>query len=470
MNSLSHSQVKSNSTGSIVTIFFAFIVVHGLLLGFGLANEDSLLSGDRANSRNATISYVFDIDKIGGDNVSRETRSTMDPMLHIGDRILKSGHPGDYLISGVILKLTNDKILVLFQLLLALVSTFCVYALLLYFGFSVRAATLTTLFYLLLPGSLLPPHQLSTESLFIPCAIIGCYLLIISDKNPGLGIAFLSGLLLFSVAIFVRPQLIFFPLLLVVVYLLFSAKKLNTIFFTIIPVSLLFSAIWVVVVVSNDVRFTLGGEDRSFGKTLFETAEQMAMSGDFEFASDAYLTRSMPLSDFSKLVIDNPISYLRQRSISTVSFVVNPGTYALVARHLKYIDKNHNTFYWQHLRARAGIFKSLVEIVKRGPMFSFLIISTALIWCLVVFSAVVGLLSFIKDKEVGWFPKSLLLSLAAYQVAVVTLLSVGARWQQRSLVDFIIIILALYGLKKVQEHFSYKRQASQIESIGIEGR
>ena len=456
MNPISNSQENSNSAISMGMLFLVFIVVHGLLTVFGLFNEDALLSADRSTSRNATIAYVFDIEKIGGDNTSQETRAVEDPLPHIGDRLLKSGHAGDYLISGAIIKLANTNMLVLFQLPLVLLSTFCVYLLLNHFGFSVKSATLATLFYLLLPGSLLPPHQLGSEAWFIPCAIIGCYLLIISSKKDGIDITFVAGLLLLSSAIFVRPQLTLYPILLVLIYLLFSEKKLNTVFLTVLPLSLLFSAIWMVWVVSNDGRFTFGAEDRSVGMTFYDTAEQIAMSGEIDFDSDAYKTRSMPFSDFARIVIDNPYSYIRQRIVSMINFFVNPGANSLVVHHLEFIDENSNKKYWQELRARAGIYESLVEIIKRGPMFALLIVSTTLIWCLAVFFAVVGLLPFIKDKNIGWFAKSLLLSLAAYQVVVVALLSVGARWQQRSLVDFIIIILALYGLKVVQERFGFK--------------
>ena len=462
MNYLTTSELKSNFTSSIVTIFLVFTIVHGLLIGFDLGNEDSFLSGDRSHSRNATIAYVFDVEKIGRNDTGLETSPTVDPMPHIGERILNSGHAGDYLISGAIVKLTNINVLMLFQLLLALLSTYSVFALLIYFRFPVKSATLGTLFYLLLPGSLLPPHQLSSEALFIPCAIIGCYLLIISSRKHGVDLAFIAGLLLFSVAIFVRPQLTLYPVLLVVIYLLFSAKKPGTIFLTIIPVSLLFSAIWMIFVVSNDGLFTFGGEDRSVGIAFYSTAEQMAMFGEFDFDRDAYKTTSLPPKNFGKIVMDNPYSYLRQRSISMINFVVNPGAYSLVVRHLNYIDSDKDGYYWQHLRARAGIYESLVQIVKHGTIFTLLIFGTTLIWCLVVSLAAVGLLQFLKDQNVELFAKYFLLSLAAYQVAVVALLSVGARWQHRSLIDFLIIILALYGLKKVQSHFSLRGQNRKL--------
>jgi len=369
----------------------------------------------------------------------------LDPMPRIEDRILKSGHAGDYIISGAFIKLTNTKILVLFQLVLTLLSTFSVFALLKYFGFSVKYATLATLFYLLLPGSLLPPHQLGSEAFFVPCVIIGSFLLVTSSRKGSICTAFVAG-----------PQLILYPFLLVLIYLLFSEKKPNTILLSVVPLSLLFTIMWTIWVVSNDSQFTLGAEDRSVGMTFYDTAEQMAMGGEVNFNSDAYKTRTMPFSDFAGIVIDNPYSYIRQRSISMINFFVNPGANSLIVRHLNLIDKNSNKYYWQELRARAGIYESLVEIVKQGPMFALLIISTTLIWCLVIAFAVLGLLPFIRDEKIGWFAKSLLLSLATYHVAVVALLSVGARWQQRSLIDFIIIVLALYGLKVTLEKFYFK--------------
>jgi len=458
----SNSQLSANYISSIVAILLVFIIVHGLLIGFGPDNEEALLSADRSSSRNATIAYVFDVEKLGGNSESPQVGPILKSVPPFGDRVFTSGHAGDYFISGAIIKLASTNALVLSQLLLALLSTFCVFVLLIYFGFSVHCATLATVFYLLLPGSLLPPHQLGSEAWFIPCAIIGCYLLIVSSHKDGVDKALVAGLLLFSIAIFVRPQLTLFPFWVFVLYWLFSAKKLHVLLSTILPLSLLFSVIWVILVVSNDTRFTLGAEDRGVGMTFYDTAEQMAMSGEIDFDNEAYKSRTMPLADFAKIVLDNPYSYLRQRSISMINFFVNTGSYSLVVHHLKYIEKNNNKSYWQELRARAGIYESLVEIVKRGPMFALLIISTTLVWCVVLFFAVIGLLPFKRDKSIGWFAKSLLFSLAAYQVAVVALLSVGARWQQRSLIDFVIIILSLYGLKIVQDRFSVKGRRRRL--------
>jgi len=466
-NLISYS--KPNSASSVLVICLVFLFVHGLLLGFGWSDDASLLSGDRATSRNAAIAYVFDVEKLGNSTATTQTPASMPK---IGDRILNSGHAGDYLIQGVIIKLSNSHVLVIFQMLLALASTLCLFSLLRIFNFSEKYATGATLFYLLLPGSLLPAHQLCSEALFIPCAIIGCYLLIVASNKKGIDLALVAGLLLLSVTIFVRPQLILFPFVLAAIYLFFSEKKLSTIMKTVMPLSLLFSMVWVGFVISDNGRVTFGGEDRSIGMTFHNTAEQMAMSGDFEFDANAYQTKSMLLSDFARIVIENPYSYLRQRAISMVNFVVNPGAYSLVVRHLKYINKNDDRYYWQHLRARAGIYESFIEILKRGPLFTLLIFSTMLIWCMVLVAAVVGLLPFIKDKTVGWFAKSLLLSLAVYQIGTVMLLSVGARWQQRSLLDFIVIVLALYGLKMLQQRFSRKKQVevARIEPVSLESQ
>lgn len=465
MKDYSNSESKIYSSSSLSTIILAFVVAHGMLLWLGFDNNTTILSGDRAQSRDATIAYVFDVAQIGNSIASVKTNLTAGSQPSFVDRVLHSGHAGDYLIQGAIIKLTSINVLVMFQLLLALLATLCVHALLKRFDFSAKAATLGTVFYLLLPGSLLPAHQLSSEALFIPCMIIGCYLLVISIDKKATDLAFIAGLLFLSMAIFVRPQLILFPILLTFIYVWFSAKKIRTILLTILPLSLFFTAIWAVFVISGSGRLTLGGDDHSIGILLHNTAKQMAMSGSFEFDSNEYQSGSMPLSDFAEIVVDNPHSYLRQRSINMVNFIVNSGAYSLVVRHLNYIDKNYDKHYWQHLRARAGIYESLVEILKRGPLFTLLIFSTTLVWCLVLASAAVGLLPFIRDKGIASSGKSLLIALAFYQSSVVMLLSVGARWQQRSLVDFVIVVLAIYGLKIMHERYSFKRQVSPIKPV-----
>jgi len=213
MNQFEHSQLKSILTGSTITIIVVFLLVHGALFGFGLTNDNSLLSGDRSTARNATIAYVFDVEKIGDYKLALNNKHTSDSIPHFGGRVLNSGHAGDYLIQGSILALTNRHMLVLLQLALALISILCFFSLLKHSGFSVSTATVFTLFYLLLPGSLLPAHQLGSEALCIPCIIIACYLLVISSEHDGIDIAFIVGLLTLSVAIFVRPQLVLFPFL-----------------------------------------------------------------------------------------------------------------------------------------------------------------------------------------------------------------------------------------------------------------
>lgn len=427
-----------------MTITVFFLLVHGLLFSFGLANDNALLSGDRATSRDATIAYVFNIEKINNSEVSLKKPLAAEPSLNFSDRIASSGHAGDYIIQGAILKLTNGNVLVVIQLALAMFSTLCVLALMLYFGFSEKTATLATLLYLFLPGSLLPAHQLGSEAIFIPCMITGLYLLIISSQRQRTDIVFIAGLLALSVALFVRPQLSLFPFLLVIIYWCFSKKKANTIVTAVVPLSLFFSVIWMFFVLSENGEFSFGGEDRSIGLTFYETAEQMAMSDDISL--DSYTSRSLSLYDFAGIVIDHPYSYIRQRFISMTNFFVNPGANTLFVDHLNCFEKNSDFHYWQHLRARSGIYGSIVEVIKRGPLFSVMIFITALTWCLVLLSAVAGMSRFIKDRNVGNFAKALLLSLAGYQVGIVLLLSVGARWQQRSLIDFIIILLAAYGL------------------------
>jgi len=404
---------------------------------------------------------VFEVEKIRDNKSAPIISQHLDPALHIGGRILSSGHAGDYLIQGAILALSNRHVLVVLQLVLGLLSTLCFFALVKHSGFSVSTATVSTLFYLVLPGSLLPAHQLSTEALCIPSIIIACYLLVISSDHKGITMPFVAGLLALSLAIFVRPQLILFPFLLFIICFYFSGKKFSTLFLTVIPLSLLFSVVWMGVVVSNNGHFSLGGDDRSIGRSFHDTAEQMAISGDFEFDRNAYKSRTMPFDDFAEIVTDHTFSYLRQRTLSMINFAVNTGAYSLAVRHLEFFDEHKDMYYWQHLRARSGIYESLVEILKRGPGFGALIVGSTLAWCLVLVCAVVGLSAYIRDKNTTYFLKALLLSFAAYQVGIVLLFSVGARWQHRSLVDFIIVILAIYGLKALQQRVVAKKLNSK---------
>jgi len=460
------SQSKSRSVGSVIVISLIYLFVHGLLFGFDLVNGSSLLSGDRSTSRNATIAYVFDVEKIGGDSAAIATNHATDAALSFKDRVLGSGHAGDYFIQGVVLVFSNQYVLVLLQVVLGLISTLCFFALLRHFGFSVSTATVTTLFYLLLPGSLLPAHQLSTEAFCIPSLIIACYLLVISSEKKGISISFVAGLLALSLAIFIRPQLILFPFALFVVYFCFSVKKFSTVSMTVIPLSLFFSLIWMGVVVLNNGQFSLGGNDRSIGRSFHDTAEQMAMAGEFEFDDSAYKSRVMPFVDFVEIVADHTPSYLRQRMLSMINFSVNSGAYSLAVRHLEFFDEHKDMYYWQHLRARSGIYESFIQILKQGPGFSTVIIGSTLAWCLIMVFAFIGLKAFIKNTKTKNFAKALLLSLAAYQVGIVLLFSVGARWQHRSLVDFIIVILAVYGLKVLQQYLGLNKvKAKKLSAV-----
>ena len=125
-----------------------------------------------------------------------------------------SGNPGDYVIQGAILTAFNQHVVVVLQLALSFVAILCVFKLTNLLTGSVRMATVASMVYLLLPGSLIQPHHLVSEALFNPLVAIASYLLIVSVEKRTYGKTFIFGLLALSVAIFVRPQLMLFPFVL----------------------------------------------------------------------------------------------------------------------------------------------------------------------------------------------------------------------------------------------------------------
>lgn len=433
-----------------------FLITHTALFVHGLVQPESFLSGDRADTRLGTIEFVFSGKPLKNTPSGIESASEQS----VFDRVLASGHPGDYVIQGVFLSLFNQHLLVALQVALSFAGVLCLFKLTNLLSRSTKLSALATAIYLLLPGSLIQPHQLVSEALFNPLVAISAYLLVCSIENDFHRKTFLYGLLALSIAVFIRPQLMLFPFVLAAILTIWNAQHWRFILVTVIPVSFLLVGAWTALVIGVEGEPSIGGKDRSVGIAFYKTVERMAVAGEFELDADAYPDKSMPTSDFLKIIADNPVIYIRQRITGTINYVANPGTYSLAAHHLQILDGQGDTTYWGEMRDRSGIAGTISQILARGPLFVILILGSAVIWGLVLLVAFAGLFPFIKDRNVSSAAKAILIGLVVYQTGIVMALSVYGRWQQRTPIDFVIVILLVFGVQLMAKRITGKNVAT----------
>src|SRR5262252_84165 len=133
-----------------------FAVVHGLFLALDARYPSAFLRGDRSSTRMAAI------DALG------RLSDWHAFVAYLGTH----GNPGDY-APQALLYLAGGKFgLVIAQICLMLLSGACVFRLARLCELSVRASALATALYLGSPHSLVLPHQLCSEGLFVPLVVI----------------------------------------------------------------------------------------------------------------------------------------------------------------------------------------------------------------------------------------------------------------------------------------------------------
>jgi hypothetical protein len=176
-------------------LLLCFAAVHGLLLILDARYPNAFLRGDRAGVRMAAF----------------EALSRLSDWQAIVAYLGTHGNIGDYAPQALIYLVGGKFTLVISQVCLTLLSGICVFQLARRCELSVRASCLATALYLGSPHSLVLPHQLCTEALFVPFVVISTWATVEAVRRRNRVVLSCSGLLL-GISALIRPIALLWPL------------------------------------------------------------------------------------------------------------------------------------------------------------------------------------------------------------------------------------------------------------------
>ena len=444
------------SKENLLILAVLFVVVHGAIFIHGVLNADSFLAGDRAAGRLETINYVFSHPSTDLTYPVLTLEPGAESNSTILSRIFESGNPGDYIIQGLLFSVGDRHLVVTFQLLLTFISIYCVYFFVIILRRSPAYAMAGAVIYTLLPGNLIIPHELASESLFTPIVVIGFFMLIYYvEKKPRTWVL-ATGLLLLTAANFVRPQLGLYPFVLIVIFAACYHQQWKRHVALILVISFSIPAGWGLYSFSNTGNFNSGGKNHGPGIAFYKTAKRMSTNGDYPFDPTAYPSGKMSVKEIAAEVIKHPFPFLKLKTTEALVLIINPGTYSVAAHHFNLLAGAGDTAFWKELRDREGITGMALEIFRRGPALIAVIFAGTLVWCLILLGTLIGGITFLRERISTTASKAILVSYLFYGLIIV-LVSSETRWTHRNPVEFVIVILFITGLQKLQQRSLYQR-------------
>ena len=192
-----------------VLVFVA--ALHGLMFIYDYLHPAVFFNADRALARWQTIQGLYqawDADQLA-------------PYL--------AGHgiPGDYLLQGMLLAWGGKHGLIFVQVSLALLAGFSVYRIGRLLSLAAGWAALASGVYLLLPHTLIFPHQLASEALYSPLLTLSLWLTIeaMASKDRYALCLGLLGAGLAGIATLIRPVTLLWPMLPVLALLSMKRRR-----------------------------------------------------------------------------------------------------------------------------------------------------------------------------------------------------------------------------------------------------
>jgi hypothetical protein len=406
-----------------VLLCLAFIGIHACLFLFDIANPGAFLRGDRA------------IDRLDHINQLLSARSPT-----IAGAALNSGVPGDFLQHAVLYAIGGRQLLIVSQIALGVLTLVLVYLFVARALASVKIGAAAAALVIVMPGGLLNPHLLVTESWFTAFLVAGtisiCWAVVRSRGTLSYGYLYL-GFACLGLASSIRPQGLLIPLVLAayIATVVPSARRASLLAallaYGIFPIS------WMA------LRLLLVG-DFGLGPSNADLQTNLALRADRILLLPLDSTGRLGLLPFIELAMAHPLAFLNTLYTDAFNLLLNPGANHLFGYYLG-LGETPDGFSWLKTRDQLGMAGVIAELLRRNGLLVALFAVWAAIHATLLFG--VGRAGALVSRAGRQTPTWIWIVLI---VIVTTLLSGFAaglvRWNLRSGVEPLLAILAAYGL------------------------
>lgn len=370
----------------------AVLALHLLMGLYDAAHPEVWLNADRAVTRWQDVQAFIAAWDAGG-------------VLHF---LAVSGNPGDYLIHVVLYLIGGKGAVIAGQVALALASGLAVFRIGRLLGLSARGSEVATAVYLLLPHSLVFPHQLSTEAWHTPLVVIATWSLIAVLERPdarGLGLA--SGLL-HGLAILVRPVTLLLPLLLLALGgRQLQGRRGRRLAALYLAGAFLPVLAWFAFVASQGGGFGFGPSSRDLGHNLYARVLRISHTlpeAEAEKVQRTYLNgpvrKVLPLGDYVDFAAAYPAAVLKHSARDTAMFVVKSGLERIPIDYLEVNRESRAELQddrsgWRFVMETQGVGQALGYLWRsQGPVLATSLVGAVLmllLFGLALLGGVIGL-------------------------------------------------------------------------------
>lgn len=409
-----------------------YFALHAALFAFDLQHPEAFLRGDRAGPR---LELVQQAQQAGAGG--------------LGQLFLTTGLPGDYIVFVPFYGPFGPYGVILAQLLAGALTLLITAGLAITLGASARTATAAGILYCLLPGALMDPHLLVTET-FFTTAFAGALWALAHAARTGSNRGVWLGMGLLALSAFIRPQAL--PLGLVAAVPLFVISRPLRRDAVLAPLLwlLVFPGTWLLWRYLQVGEFGLGPSMFDIGINLKIRADRMALITpipgwvpmDWTSPNPARMTAAA----FLDLGLHYPRALLSTLASDLMNFVANPGANALFGIYLQYYTPSSDVFFWKHTIDSGGLPAVIREVFGNSSngRLALVFVLTGVLQALAVGGAVLGTIHVLVRRE----------TLSAASVVILVCLAESAvvfvagivRWTHRAPLEPVIAALAVIGL------------------------
>ena len=372
-----------------------FVALHAAMFLYDIRHPECFFNGDRALDRVEVIKGFFE-----------NTNSL--------EYLTSHGIPGDWLPHALLYLAGGQYLVIAVQVVLALLSVMWVLQIGRRLGLDERAASAAAVLYGLLPHSLVFPHELSSEGLFIPLVILSFRL----GANA-------SGGLALGVATLIRPLTALWPFFVFRrIYITFARAPLLA---------------WMTLMFFATGEFSMGRSGHDLGNNLYFRMQRMGA----ELQRPAGQTKAT-IGEYLAFVTAHPVAFAKHTARDLGVLSVKSGIERVVIDYLDFYPETKRELQdgrtgWRAQVEQRGAFAALMEVFREQP--GLIVFSALGAAACVVFMVLAAYGAWVRIRSREWL---LLAAFVVYIFATAQAVD-AAHSRHRAPAEFALCILAVAG-------------------------
>jgi hypothetical protein len=408
--------------GAFAVVLFGFAALHVAMVAYDLGNPERFLNADRAVSRLQAIERFV---------------AAWDSGAGLPALLAAQGIPGDWLPQALLTLAGGSLAVILVQVLLALASIAWVREIGLRLGLPEGRASAAAILYGALPHTLVLPHQLSSEAIFVPLVVLSFALVLRGASAARHGAAGLA----MGLAVLVRPITLAWP----AIHALFAWRARPAARLAYLAMGLAPLALWMGFIFTQTGQLSMGPSKHDLGWNLHQRVQRMAahLPPEQRFADRERLT----VGDYVRFVASHPGPAAAHAARDMMALGVKSGVERVVFDYLDLFPESRGLqdtqSGWRKTLEQKGVVQGFLHLA--GEHTGLIVVSAggALLFLAFMALALVGAWAFVRSGR--W----MLVVFVVYVFATATAVD-AAQSRHRAPAEFALCLLAVAGFWALQ--------------------